>query len=333
MHDGGGPRGETLAALPAVIDTLRARGYGFETVSRAARLPPHLQALRLSRPADDEWHGQGTRCNRSASALRSGSCDEDRDRRNRHLRAGGRPPAAPRARDHRLRGGATRLGGHTNTVRGRRPRDGDALRSTPASSSSTTATTPTSKPCWRSSASPASPPTWASRSPTASGRFEYSGTPRGLFARPAHLLSPTFLGMLRDWRRFNREARALIGMNGTAPSLGALARAEGLLPALRRAADRPPGLRRLVGGPGADVELPGQLHGRVLREPRHVQPARPARAGGPSRGGSRQLRRGDLGAVARPGAAAGAGAADRAAAATGCGSRPTAARARTSTRS
>lgn len=52
------------------------------------------------------------------------------------------------------------------------------------------------------------------------GRFEYSGTPRGLFARPAHLLSPTFLGMLRDWRRFNREARALIGMNGTAPSLG-----------------------------------------------------------------------------------------------------------------
>jgi predicted NAD/FAD-binding protein len=52
------------------------------------------------------------------------------------------------------------------------------------------------------------------------GRFEYSGTPRGLFARPSHLLSPSFLGMLRDWRRFNREARELIGMNGTAPSLG-----------------------------------------------------------------------------------------------------------------
>jgi predicted NAD/FAD-binding protein len=52
------------------------------------------------------------------------------------------------------------------------------------------------------------------------GGFEYAGTPRGLFARPAHLLSPSFLGMLRDWRRFNREARTLIGMNGTAPSLG-----------------------------------------------------------------------------------------------------------------
>jgi predicted NAD/FAD-binding protein len=52
------------------------------------------------------------------------------------------------------------------------------------------------------------------------GGFEYSGTPWGLFARPSHLVSPRFLGMLRDWRRFNREARALIGMNGTAPSLG-----------------------------------------------------------------------------------------------------------------
>jgi predicted NAD/FAD-binding protein len=52
------------------------------------------------------------------------------------------------------------------------------------------------------------------------GRFEYSGTPWGLFARPAHLVSPAFIGMLREWRRFNREARELIGMNGTAPSLG-----------------------------------------------------------------------------------------------------------------
>jgi uncharacterized protein len=52
------------------------------------------------------------------------------------------------------------------------------------------------------------------------GGFEYSGTPRGLVARPGNLLSPNFLGMLRDWRRFNHEAQALIGMNGTAPSLG-----------------------------------------------------------------------------------------------------------------
>lgn len=52
------------------------------------------------------------------------------------------------------------------------------------------------------------------------GGFEFSGTPWGLFARPSHLLSPTFLRMLREWRRFNRLAPGLIGMNGTAPSLG-----------------------------------------------------------------------------------------------------------------
>jgi peptidoglycan/xylan/chitin deacetylase (PgdA/CDA1 family) len=32
MHDGGGPRAETLAALPRIIDALRARGYRFVTV-------------------------------------------------------------------------------------------------------------------------------------------------------------------------------------------------------------------------------------------------------------------------------------------------------------
>jgi peptidoglycan-N-acetylglucosamine deacetylase len=34
MHDGGGDRSGTLAALPRIIDTLRARGYGFDTVSQ-----------------------------------------------------------------------------------------------------------------------------------------------------------------------------------------------------------------------------------------------------------------------------------------------------------
>jgi peptidoglycan/xylan/chitin deacetylase (PgdA/CDA1 family) len=33
MHDGGGPRDETLAALPQIIDALRARGFGFATVT------------------------------------------------------------------------------------------------------------------------------------------------------------------------------------------------------------------------------------------------------------------------------------------------------------
>ncbi len=34
MHDGGGNRGGTLAALPSIIDTLRSRGYAFETVTQ-----------------------------------------------------------------------------------------------------------------------------------------------------------------------------------------------------------------------------------------------------------------------------------------------------------
>jgi predicted NAD/FAD-binding protein len=59
------------------------------------------------------------------------------------------------------------------------------------------------------------------------GGFEFSGTPWGLFARPAHLLSPSFIRMLRDWRRFNRLAPGLIGMNGTAPSLGVWLEREG----------------------------------------------------------------------------------------------------------
>src|ERR1700744_4594664 len=59
------------------------------------------------------------------------------------------------------------------------------------------------------------------------GGFEFSGPPWGLFARPAHLVSPTFLRMLGEWRRFNRLAPGLIGMNGTAPSLGAWLEREG----------------------------------------------------------------------------------------------------------
>jgi peptidoglycan/xylan/chitin deacetylase (PgdA/CDA1 family) len=34
MHDGGGNRSETLAALPSIIQTLRGRGYRFETVTQ-----------------------------------------------------------------------------------------------------------------------------------------------------------------------------------------------------------------------------------------------------------------------------------------------------------
>ena len=40
MHDGGGPRNETVAALPSIIRTLRSRGYGFVTVPELLGLKP-----------------------------------------------------------------------------------------------------------------------------------------------------------------------------------------------------------------------------------------------------------------------------------------------------
>ncbi len=41
------------------------------------------------------------------------------------------------------------------------------------------------------------------------GSFEYSGTPRGVFAQRSHLASPRFLRMIGDLLRFNREAASL----------------------------------------------------------------------------------------------------------------------------
>jgi uncharacterized protein len=52
------------------------------------------------------------------------------------------------------------------------------------------------------------------------GEFEYNGaSPNGLFARRSSLLRPSFHRMVRDLLRFNREAPALIGLNGSGPTL------------------------------------------------------------------------------------------------------------------
>ena len=39
MHDGGGPRGETVAALPRIIRTFKSRGYRMVTVSQLLGQP------------------------------------------------------------------------------------------------------------------------------------------------------------------------------------------------------------------------------------------------------------------------------------------------------
>ena len=115
--------------------------------------------------------------------------------------------------------------------------------------------------------------------------FEYAGTPRGVFCQPANLARPAFWRMLADLLRFNRELAALArGPAGEGDEQRSLARVRTrrrLLALVHRASDRPPGLGRVVGGPGGDVELPGALPRRVLRQPRHARvPRPPALAGG-----------------------------------------------------
>src|ERR1700753_139279 len=56
----------------------------------------------------------------------------------------------------------------------------------------------------------ASQPSHMSFSVSDGVRFEYSSTPWGLSARPRHLVSPAFLRMLAEWRRFNRLAPQLL---------------------------------------------------------------------------------------------------------------------------
>ena len=178
----------------------------------------------------------------------------------------------------------------------------------------------------------ASQPSHMSFSVSDGGRFEYSGTPWGLFARPAHLLSPAFLGMLRDWRRFNREARALIGMNGTAPSLGHWLEQQGFSRHFVERLIVPQASAVWSADPEQMWSFPASFMAEFFENHGMYSLPGPATVADGERRLA-QLRRGDRGAVARPGADGGAGAADRAARRTGCESRPRDARARSSTRS
>ncbi|HZO59558.1 MAG TPA: FAD-dependent oxidoreductase [Solirubrobacterales bacterium] len=53
------------------------------------------------------------------------------------------------------------------------------------------------------------------------GTFEWSsGSVNGMFACRGHVVDPAFHRMLRDLLRFQRDARSLIGLNGSGPTLG-----------------------------------------------------------------------------------------------------------------
>jgi uncharacterized protein len=50
--------------------------------------------------------------------------------------------------------------------------------------------------------------------------FEYAGSPRGLLAQPSNLTRPAFVRMIRDYVRFNRDARVLLESGDDSTSLG-----------------------------------------------------------------------------------------------------------------
>ena len=61
---------------------------------------------------------------------------------------------------------------------------------------------------------------------THDGSLEFAGTRRGFLAQPSNLLRPSFLRMVRDQLRFNREVRPLIG-RADSPSVAEFARDSG----------------------------------------------------------------------------------------------------------
>ena len=115
------------------------------------------------------------------------------------------------------------------------------------------------------------------------GGLEYNGSSaNGLFANRANLVSPSFHRMVRDLLRFNREAPALVGLNGSGTEPRRVPRRRRLLARVRGPAAGAPGVGGVVGGPGLDVGVPGQPARGVLRQPRDVRVHRPAGAGGRS---------------------------------------------------
>ena len=148
--------------------------------------------------------------------------------------------------------------------------------STPASSSSTTATTPASRRCWTSSAS--RPRTSlmtfsvaddAGTSSTPARRERPVRQPRAPRApRVPRAWSPTSL-------RFNREPRALLASGRRRLVARRLARRAALLARVRRPADRAAG-RPPCGRPTrARCGASRRASSRVLRKPRDARPARP----------------------------------------------------------
>ena len=92
LHDGGGDRSETVAAIERVVPRLRARGFRFVPVSELAGLPPY--DVEVS--ADDWGRDEGTAAARHFGGR---SADDVSDRRPAHLRRRALPRANRAAPD------------------------------------------------------------------------------------------------------------------------------------------------------------------------------------------------------------------------------------------
>ena len=141
-------------------------------------------------------------------------------------------------------------GGHTNTIRvDTRTRP---TTSTPASSCSTTATTRTSSGCWPGSASPWQPSTMSFSVSDGHGDFEYSGASPQRAVRqapaPAHaVVSPH--GLRPGCASTAGPGAAASDGDDAVHRCGDWLERAALLAAVRRSADRPAGLGRVVRRP------------------------------------------------------------------------------------
>ena len=200
---------------------------------------------------------------------------EDRDRRRRHLRPRGRAPAHARARGRRVRGPApTRAATRTRCAS---TRARDACDVDTGFIVFNDRNYPHFERLLAGSASPRSRRDMSFGGQRRTRRLRVRGTLAERAVRQARAprrrrgstaWSPTSCASTA--RRARCSATATSG-----PSLGDLLERARLLARVRRAADRAAGLGGVVGRPAPDVDLPGALPGRVLRQPRDARLSRP----------------------------------------------------------
>ena len=102
--------------------------------------------------------------------------------------------------------------------------------------------------------------------------LEYNGTSlNSLFAQRRNILRPSFLRMIADILRFNRESRALLKATDDKLTLGEYLRSNGYSDVVHRTLHPAHGSRDLVRRGRCDAVVPGALFRRLFRAPRLSQ--------------------------------------------------------------